>query len=52
MQVYVDASYGAHPDAKSHSKMVVTLGDGAMTYKRIIINQSLVHDEMDFLFIA
>lgn len=30
MQVYVDASYGAHPDAKSHSGMVVTLGDGAI----------------------
>ena len=30
MQVYIDASYGAHPDAKSHSGMVVTLGDGAI----------------------
>ena len=30
MEVYIDASYGVHADMKSHSGMMVTLGQGSL----------------------
>jgi len=30
MEVYIDAAYGVHADMKSHSGMMVTLGQGSL----------------------
>jgi len=31
MEVYIDASYGVHVDSKSHSGMMITMGEGALS---------------------
>ena len=30
LHVYIDASYGVHENQKSHSGMIITLGEGAI----------------------
>jgi len=49
MEVYFDASYGVHQDAKSHSGMVVTLGSGtilAVSTKQKCVSKSSTEAEL------
>ena len=50
MYVYIDASYGVHDDMKSHSGMIITLGEGAilsMSTKQKCISKSSTEAELN-----
>ena len=49
VRVYVDASYGSHVDAKSHTGRALTLGQGVLTAsssKQMIVTKSSTEAEM------
>ena len=49
LHVYIDASYGVHEDLKSHSGMVITLGQGAivaMSTKQKCVSKSSTEAEL------
>ena len=49
LHVYIDAAYGVHQDLKSHSGMVITLGEGAiltMSTKQKCISKSSTEAEL------
>ena len=49
LHVYIDASYGVHEDLKSHSGMIITLGEGAiiaMSTKQKCVSKSSTEAEL------